>query len=173
MNMLRIGVALAAGCLLAGCGEEQQELRGWMDQQRREVRPVTEKIEPPKTFGSFRYTHEGESGPFSPGKLAVRAAEAPASGLRPDLSRRREVLEGFPLETISMVGHMGDRNSSFALLQADGKVYQARVGNHAGQNFGVITRVTETEVRLREIVQDASGDWIARDTALQLQESTK
>lgn len=173
MSILRIGAALAAACVLAACGEEQQELRSWMDQKRLETRPVTEKIEPPKKFGAFRYVHEGDPDPFSPGKLALRAGEAPSSGIRPDTNRRREALEGFPLESISMVGHMSDRNSSFALLQADGKVYQARVGNHAGQNFGVITKVSETEIRLRELVQDAAGDWVARETALQLQESTK
>jgi type IV pilus assembly protein PilP len=68
---------------------------------------------------------------------------------------------------------MSDRKSNFALLKADGMVYQARVGNHAGQNYGVITRVSETEIRLRELVQDAAGDWVARETALKLQETMK
>ena len=35
--------------LLAGCGEEQQELRGWMEEQRRRTPAVTEKIEPALT----------------------------------------------------------------------------------------------------------------------------
>jgi type IV pilus assembly protein PilP len=173
MSMIRIWVALAIAAVLGGCSEEQHELRSWMDEQRRKAAPVTEKIEPPKKFSSFRYVREGEQDPFSPGKIALQVAASPSSGLRPDLARRREVLEGFPLESISMVGHMSDRKSNFALLKADGMVYQARVGNHAGQNYGVITRVSETEIRLRELVQDAAGDWVARETALKLQETMK
>lgn len=173
MKIRRMAAAMGAALALGACSQEQQELRGWMEEQRLQAAPVTEKIEPPKKFSSFKYVHEGDPDPFSPAKLAVRVGEAPASSLRPDLTRRREALESFPLESISMVGHMGDRRGSFALLQADGKIYQARVGNHAGQQFGVITKVSETEVRLRELVQDAAGDWVVRETALQLQESTK
>ena len=75
-----------------------------------------------------------------------------------------------PLDAIRMVGHMSNGQNSFALLQVDSTVYQARVGNYAGQNFGKITRVTESEVQLKELVQDAGGDWTERQTALQLQE---
>jgi type IV pilus assembly protein PilP len=53
-------------------------------------------------------------------------------------------------------------------------LYQVKVGNYLGQNFGKVTKVTETEVSLREIVQDAAGEWIERQASLQLQEgSTK
>ncbi len=65
---------------------------------------------------------------------------------------------------------MSNGQKNFALLQVDNMVYQARVGNYAGQNFGQITRVTESEVRLKELVRDAAGDWTERDTALRLQE---
>ena len=72
-----------------------------------------------------------------------------------------------------MVGHMSNNNASFALLQVENMVYQARVGNYAGQNFGKIVRVSEGEVVLKEMVQDAAGDWNERDTALRLQETKK
>ena len=165
--------ALAVLGLLAGCSDEQQELRGWMEQQRRNTPVVSEKIEPPKQFPPFRYENAGQSDPFSQAKLALRPGEVPATGLKPDLNRRREALESFPLESIRMVGHVSNSRGGFALLLAEGMVYQARVGNHAGQNFGVITRVTDSEVTLRELVRDAAGDWVHRETALELQESTK
>ena len=50
---------------------------------------------------------------------------------------------------------------------------QARVGNYVGQNFGVITKITEGDVTLKETVQDPSGQWVERITTLQLQESKK
>ena len=173
MRIHPIATAMIAAIALTACSEDQQELRGWMEEQRRNTAPVTEKIEPPKKFGAFRYEHSGESDPFSPARLAVQVGERPSGGPGPDLARQREVLEGFPLESISMVGHVSDRSNRFALLQADGKVYQARVGNHAGQNFGVITRVSDWEVKLKELVRDAAGDWVERETVLQLQEGRK
>ncbi len=173
MRTWRISVVLAAGLLAAACGQEQQELRGWMDEQRRKTPVATAKIDPPKTFEPFRYAPEGASDPFSLSRLALRPGQGPASALQPDMNRRKEVLEGYPLDAIQMVGHLSDRRGTFALLQADGVVYRAQVGNHAGQNFGVITRVTETEVRLKELVRDATGEWAERETVLQLQESTK
>lgn len=40
-------------------------------------------------------------------------------------------------------------------------------------NYGRVTKITETEVTLREIVQDAVGEWIERAATLQLQERVK
>ena len=68
---------------------------------------------------------------------------------------------------------MTNGRNDFALLQVEAMVYQARVGNYAGQNFGRIVRVTESEVTLKELVQDAAGDWVERDSALRLQEGRK
>lgn len=175
MHKRWIGLA-CAGLLLAGCGDEQEELRGWMDQQRAAMPVIKDTIPPPKKFEPFRYDNAALADPFSQSKLALaiaQAAPAKTSGLRPDTSRRREVLESFPLDNIKMVGHLSNGKSDYALLQVESMVYQARVGNYAGQNFGRIVRVTESEVTLKELVQDAAGDWIERDTALRLLEGKK
>jgi type IV pilus assembly protein PilP len=55
----------------------------------------------------------------------------------------------------------------------DNLLYQVKPGNYLGQNYGRVMKVTETEVVLREIVQDATGDWIERTATLQLQEKSK
>ena len=162
--------AAAAVALLAGCGEEHQELRSWMDQQRAAMPVRSEPVPVPKTFEPFRYENAGQSDPFSQSKLALRLGRGAGGTAKPDTSRRREVLENFPLETVQLVGHLSNTKGSFALLRVDEMVYQARVGNYAGQNFGKIVRVTESEVTLRELVQDAAGDWTERETTLQLQE---
>jgi len=162
---------LAIAALLGACSDEHQELRSWMDEQRRNTPTVKETIPAPKKFEPFRYENAGQSDPFSPAKMALKAgADQRTDGIKPDMNRRREALESFPLESIRMVGHMANGKSTFALLQVDSMVYQARVGNYAGQNFGMITRVTDREVVLKELVQDAAGDWVERDSALRLQE---
>jgi type IV pilus assembly protein PilP len=39
-----------------------------------------------------------------------------------------------------------------------------------GQNFGVITSISGDGITLKEIVQDADGEWVERTSTLQLQE---
>lgn len=173
--MIRIALSavLAAAALSGGCSDEQQELRSWMEQQASQIPRRAEKISPPRTYEPFRYEAAGEVDPFSPARLAPQSNRPPSSGLRPDTQRARELLEGFPLDTIRMVGHVTNGRAGFALLQVDETVYQARVGNHVGQNYGRITAINEGEIRLKELVQDAAGDWVERETTLQLQESKK
>ena len=39
-----------------------------------------------------------------------------------------------------------------------------------GQNFGVITAIADDGITLKEIVQDADGEWVERTSTLQLLE---
>jgi type IV pilus assembly protein PilP len=155
---------------VAGCESDRGELRTWMDETRRTTPLIKEKLAEPKSFEPFRYPSSGETDPFNVAKLRVGSVDVRAgSGLRPDLTRRREPLEAYPLDNLKMVGNLTQKGTTVALLQADAVLFQVRVGNYIGQNFGRVLRVSEEEIAVREIVQDAAGDWIERDTALRLQ----
>jgi type IV pilus assembly protein PilP len=93
------------------------------------------------------------------------------SSIRPDLDRRRETLEAFPLDQIKMVGMMRRGGVNVALVETSGGTHLVRAGNYMGQNFGLVTRVAETEIQLKEIVQDAAGEWVERTSKLELQEA--
>ena len=165
-----------AATILAGCSGSNEELRQWMADTRKEMRPVTSTIAEPKTFEPFVYHDQADIDPFDPSKVAnaLKSLSAKStSGLAPDLSRRREPLEAYPVDAIAMVGTLQGPKLRYALLRADGVIYQAKVGNYVGQNFGLITRIDENEVAIKEIVQDAAGEWVERPTTLQLQESKK
>jgi type IV pilus assembly protein PilP len=163
---------VAASALLAGCEADRAELQAWMDETRRNTPPVTERITEPKKFQPFVYQAADETDPFSLQKMRVAGATVAgraSNGLQPDSARRREPLEAFPLDNLKMVGNLRQGSANVALLQADTAVFQVRVGNYVGQNFGRVLRISESEVAIRETVQDAAGDWVERDTALQLQ----
>ena len=166
---------LAAGVamfLLAGCGSEQEELQQWMEQQRREVKPSVEPISAPKKFNPQPYASTNGVEPFSPQKLTValkQEARQPNSMLAAEFNRRKEPLEAFPLDSMTMVGSVIKKGRNFALLRVDNLLYQVKTGDYLGQNYGKIIAITETDVSLREIVQDAAGEWIERPGALQLQ----
>lgn len=167
-------VALAlvgAATLLAGCDADRAELQAWMEHTRASTPQVVERVSEPKRFEPFRYGAADEVDPFSLAKLKVTSAASnrPASALQPDVSRRREPLEAFPLDNLKMVGNLQRGAANVALLQTDTALYQVRVGNYVGQNHGRVLRISEEEVAIREVVQDAAGDWVERDTALRLQ----
>jgi type IV pilus assembly protein PilP len=70
-----------------------------------------------------------------------------------------------------MVGMMISKDGRpVALIQADKTIYQIHVGNYIGQNFGLVTKISETELSLKELIEDANGDWVERMGTMQLQE---
>ncbi len=167
---------LGALTLLAGCGAENDELRAWMEQQRREVKPNITPLQPPKKFDPQPYASAGAVDPFSSQKLTValkQEARQPNSLLSAEMNRRKEPLEAYPLDSMSMVGSVNKLGQPFALLRVDSLLYQVKVGDYLGQNYGRVTKIAETEVDLREIVQDAAGEWIERPASLQLQEKAR
>src|SRR5690349_19511464 len=95
-----IALAVAAAAL-SGCSADEGELRAWMDQVRRDTAPIRDAIPEPKRFAPFRYDNVGQVDPFSLAKFSSpldRAAVVNKNGLKPDMDRRREALESYPLE---------------------------------------------------------------------------
>lgn len=174
-------IAVACGALvLAACGSSgQDELQEWMAQQRAQTKPKIEPLPEPKKFTPQPYTQDGTTDPFSNLKLtqALKRESSQSTSnaalVAPELARRKEPLESFPLDSMKMVGSMLKEGKPVALVRVDNLLYQVRPGNYLGQNFGKIVKVSETDVVLREIVQDAAGEWIERTATLQLQERSK
>jgi type IV pilus assembly protein PilP len=162
---------------LAGCGDGGvQEVKQWMEETRQQTKVAIPKLSEPKKFTPFVYGGKDNIDPFNANKLAVAFAKLQSNSnnaLAPDPERRREPLESYPLDAITMVGTLQKPGLSYALLQVDKTVFQAKVGNYIGQNFGMITQITETEVALKEVIQDASGEWVERKAKLELQETKK
>jgi type IV pilus assembly protein PilP len=163
--------------ILGACGNgNEQEIAQWMEETKKHAKVVVPKISEPKKFSPFVYASTNDIDPFNSNKLLVAFAKlksVSASSIKPDLERRREPLEAFPLDTIKMVGALQKPGLNYALLQVDKTVYQIKMGNYIGQNLGIVTNVTDTEVEVKETVQDAAGDWIYRPAKLQLQEGNK
>jgi type IV pilus assembly protein PilP len=174
-------LAIAAGAaLLAGCGASgQEELQQWMTDQRAATKPQVTPIPEPKKFTPQAYSQEGATDPFSNVKLtqALKRESAQATSnaalVAPELARRKEPLEAYPLDVMKMVGSLIKEGQPVALLRVDNLLYQVKPGNYLGQNYGKIVKVSETEVTLREVVQDAAGEWTERTATLQLQERSR
>ncbi|QXZ09864.1 pilus assembly protein PilP [Comamonas sp. Y33R10-2] len=173
-------LAFVGSALLMGCtGSDEDQLREWMAQERANAKPFVKPLEEPKPFKPQVYTGAEGMDPFNPLKLIqVLRKESAQSNistalLTPELNRRKEPLESEPLDAMSMVGSLDKKSEPTALVKVGALLYQVRVGNYLGQNYGKITKITENSIVLREIVQDGGGDWIERTSTLELQEVSK
>ncbi len=153
--------------LLAGCGgDPNQELKTWMDDQAKTMKGKVDPLPVVKPYVPFAYNAFDLPDPFKPRKIEPARG---SSKLAPDLNRRKEPLESYPIESLKMVGTLQQSKTMYALVRTNDKtVYQVRVGNYMGQNFGIITGISDGEIKLRELVQDSSGDWAERQSRLLL-----
>jgi type IV pilus assembly protein PilP len=171
--MARTTMTLLAALILSACGsEEHQDLRAWVKEQDNMPRPRIEPLPEVKPFEVFAYEadKDGLIDPFKPRKVEL-PKQSQTNGIRPDLNRPREPLEAYSIENLRMVGTLAQRKEIFALIKTpDSNLFRVRKGNYLGQNFGRINEIDEGSVKLTEIVQDGTGDWIERVSTLQLQD---
>lgn len=174
---LFLQLALCAAVLTA-CGyTSDEDLRAFIQTERAALRPLAKPLPAPKSFEAATYEEGNQRDPFNrvsfAQSLMVLARSAKPTLATPELVRTKEPLEEFALDAITLVGVLSKPDRAVALVRIDGKLHQVRVGNHLGQHFGKITKVEESQITLREIVQDELGDWVARQTTLKLQEKSK
>jgi type IV pilus assembly protein PilP len=165
---------LACVALLAACGGEQfGDLKKELNDMTKDLRGRVDPLPQVRPYEPVAYQAENEIDPFRPGRIEIAqqgGKETVAGGRAPNLDRPKEPLEAFPLESIQMVGSLTQGRETFGLVKAGPNLYRVHKGNYMGQNFGVITGIDESQISLQELVQEGSGEWIERASALQLQE---
>jgi type IV pilus assembly protein PilP len=183
MSPLKFLLAAAACMVLltvTACSSSSDDaLQSWMTEQRSKIKSQIKSLPEPTKFLPEAYTSDALLEPFSSEKLAQalkrdsNQSTVNAALIAPELARRKEPLESFPLDAVVMVGSLIKVNQPVALIRVDNLLYQVKLGNYLGQNFGRVNMVSETSIVLREIVQDAAGEWVERAATLQLQEGSK
>jgi type IV pilus assembly protein PilP len=169
--------ALACMAALAACGGEQfGDLKKELNDMTKDLRGRVDPLPQVRPYEPVAYQAENEVDPFRPGRIDVvlaGGATRAAGGRAPDLDRPKEPLEAYPLESIQMVGSLTQGRETFGLVKAGPNLYRVRKGNYMGQNFGVITGIDESQISLKELIQEGSGEWVERSSSLQLQEVKK
>src|ERR1700722_10228236 len=159
-----IGVVLA-GLVAAGCSGGQSDLQNWIAATKKKPGGRIQALPEVKPYETFVYGAGNMRSPFQP----LGPNSASSANLRPSSRRNREVLEGFSLDTLKMVGTFKVGNSFYGLVQSkDGLVHKIQPGNYLGQNDGKVTEITGGKISLIEIIPDGLGGYIERPASLAL-----
>ncbi|MBN8792492.1 MAG: pilus assembly protein PilP [Stenotrophomonas nitritireducens] len=157
----------ATGCSrgITSTPGDAPNLEKWVADVR--ARPATplDPLPVMQQFETFEYSAQGLRDPFSD----AWANPEGNSALRPDPNRRKEPLEAFPLDSLDMVGTIGNGAGMVALVMGPDKVtYRVRPGVYLGQSDGRVTSVREDGIELIELVPDGAGGWLERPASLAL-----
>ncbi len=175
--LLRLALLAAVAALAACSSDEHGDVKQELAKATADLRGRVDPLPRVKPYEPVPYNGEGQLDPFRPERIEVAqggaVGRASMSKLAPDLNRPKEPLEAFPLESIQMMGTITQGKQTFGLVKAGPNLYRVKKGNYLGQNYGVITSIDEGQIAIKELVQDAGGEWVERATALQLVEAKR
>jgi type IV pilus assembly protein PilP len=164
----KIALVTAALAALAGCSSDMDALQARITEVKSRPGGRIEPLPEVKPYETFSYAAASQRSPFIQGMPA--SASVPGA-VRPDVSRPREFLEQFSLDTLRMVGTLKLQGRTFGLVQTqDGLVHRVLPGARVGQSDGRITAIEEGKISLIEIVSDGMGGFIERPAAIALSE---
>lgn len=165
-------VLALASVLLTACGGEQySDLRQFVKDSDNMPRGRIPPLPEVKPYEPFEYAAYDLLDPFLPRKIAPPKPSQVAGGLQPPLNHRKGPLEAFPLENLKMVGTLQQKSLYFALIKTpDNNLYRVRSGDFMGQNFGRIVEISESAVKLKELIQDSGNEWKEEERTLLLQD---
>lgn len=162
---------------IAACSNDMSDLKEFVKSEKEAKRTTVSPPPEVVPHETFRYQANALRSPFAQilfghSKAAqTKQRTAKGNGLRPDDNRHKEVLETYPLDSLSMVGTLQQNAGTWALIKGgDGTIHRVHAGNYLGQNHGKVIRVTESKVELLEIVPDGLGDWMERPASLALKD---
>lgn len=169
--MKRVFAIIGLSAALIGCGSDGlDDLRGFVQNAHADRKPMVEPVPEIKPYEAFPYAATDLADPFAIANLKPLVTPT-AEGPRPDIQRRREALEEYPLDALKMVGTLArDRQRWAVIIAPDGTVHRAHVGSFMGQNFGKVTKIAEEKIELVELVPSSVGDWVERQASIALAE---
>ncbi|MGE5472413.1 MAG: pilus assembly protein PilP [Bacteroidota bacterium] len=174
--MNRLILIALCGLLGACSGGDHEDLKQWMADSSKDMRGNIPKLPEVLPYQPVPYDVEGMLDPFKASKIEPESKSRQGAGrggaFQPDFEARdlrNSLLEKYPIESLKMIGYLNVNKQPMAVIQVEDKVKQVKVGDYIGLDFGMVTKITDKDLELRELVQDSAGDWSERKSSLYLQ----
>lgn len=175
MKNFKIVIIVLSSLVLFSCNQDKSDLDRFFSESNaipaKQIEPLPE-INSPEIF---IYAADNLRDPFSNDLEILETLnkdEVPlVVGEGPDLNRRKETLENFPLDALYMVGTYNQDDKSWGLIEdPETVIHRVSLAEHMGQNFGEIISISEDEIVVSEWVSDGLGGWIKRKASIALRE---
>ena len=152
---------------VAGCSQDNSDLYRFIEETKAKhvgsVKPLPQ-FEP---YRNFSYEASDLRDPFESAFETEASGPTSDSDITKNETRPREVLEGYPLDTLRMVGILVQNEHTWGLVKdPNNVVHRVLTGNYIGQNEGQIMAVSEQKINVIEIIPDGLGGYIEREAAL-------
>ena len=173
--MMRLTLTFALACLaLTGCGSERhlEDVKQFVKESENLPRGRIEPLPEVRPYEPFEYAAYDLLDPFvARNAPTTKPPKRDPNDVRLDPNRRKGPLEAFPLENLKMVGTLQQKKEFFALIKTpDNNLFRVKAGDFMGQNFGRISDINESSVKLKELIQDSGNEWKEEERTLLLQE---
>lgn len=166
--IFRVALVSSLTSLIACSGNQHGDLEAYISEVKSRPSGRIPSLPEVKPFEIYAYQAHNYRDPFT---TYVDEIPVDSGANRPDVNRKREALEQFPLDTLSFVGHLEKSGVRWGLVGApDKSVYRVQVGNFLGKNYGEILAISETAIEIKEVIPDGAGGWIDRKASLSLSE---
>lgn len=166
---LKLSIIVFVILSATGCQQEKDDLNAYVEKVKAQQKSDIPPIPVMKPYEHFEYAAAELRDPFVPTVIDMHEPEPEPiadNGIRPDSVRRREALEAFDLSELQFVGTL-EQEQIWALVRGpEGVIHRVQNGNYMGRNHGRIMAISESELKLKEIVPNGRGGFIERDTSV-------
>jgi type IV pilus assembly protein PilP len=164
LNMLAMAPFMML--MIGGCSKDVNDLYAFIEKEKSSNVGSVKPLPQFRPYESFSYSAAELRDPFESNVDLDKELDA-ANALTPQTDRPKQPLEAFPLDTLAMVGILEQKDDRWGLIKdPQNVVHRVKLGNYMGQNEGRILEITETDIRLVEIVPDGIGGFIERDASI-------
>jgi type IV pilus assembly protein PilP len=167
-RLYSIGICCA---LLFGCGHDMSDLEEYAAATKAKDYGSIEPIPQVKVYQGYIYPGHDRS-PFDANVIAAKPKSISAdANIQIDRNRTPEYLANFPLDTLKFVGTLTQDDILWGLVKGpDGTIQRVREGNYMGQNYGEIIQISDTSIKLSEIIPDGFGGFKKHQNSVALSE---
>ncbi|MGJ8692098.1 MAG: pilus assembly protein PilP [Thalassotalea sp.] len=164
-------LAISSILLLSGCFSDTSDIKSYIANVQSNTKSYIAPMPAVPAFNHIKYSTDSERSPFIlPKPEAIQERMQQMAGcLSPDPRRRKQPLEKFALDSLSMRGTLGELGVTWALIEAaDSTIHQLTIGSYLGMYHGKITDVTEDLIKVLELIPDGAGCWVERESVISL-----